>query len=91
MDDKTPVCMTARDLQAMLDKAAESGARKALHDIGLADDQAGTDVRDLRSLLSAWRVGKRTAFKVAVQNVTNMLFVLILIGVAVKLGIKFGG
>lgn len=91
MDDKTPVCMTALELQSMLDKAAESGARKALHDIGLADDQAGIDVRDLRSLLSAWRVGKRTAFKVAVQNVTNMLFVLILIGVAVKMGIKFGG
>ncbi|HCS22934.1 MAG TPA: hypothetical protein DIW20_04215 [Rhodospirillaceae bacterium] len=91
MKNDTPVTLTQGELQSMLDKAAESGARKALHDIGLADDQAGTDVRDLRSLLSAWRVGKRTAFKVAVQNITNLLFVMILLGVAVKLGIKFGG
>lgn len=91
MDENTPVVLTYGELQAALDKAAETGARKALHDIGLADDQAPIDLSELRSILGMWRLGKRTIFKTAIQNLTNLLFVLLLVGAAVKLGIKVGG
>lgn len=34
--------------------------RHALKEVGLADDDAGNDVRDLRSLITDWRAIKKT-------------------------------
>ena len=35
--------------------------KRALADVGLVDEDAASDIRDLRSLLSAVRIAKRTA------------------------------
>jgi hypothetical protein len=64
---------TNEDLEEMLSRAAKRGAREALQSIGLHDDQAIHDVRDLRSLLEAWRATKRTAWRKAVE-VSTMVF-----------------
>ena len=41
------------ELEAMLDRAAERGALRALHDVGLDGPSAAEEIRDLRSLLKA--------------------------------------
>ena len=55
--------ITAAELETLLKDAARAGAREALREVGLADDHAGADVRDLRGLLSAWRQVKKGALQ----------------------------
>ncbi len=44
----------------MLDKAAEEGARRALAAVGLHDEDAADDVRDIRKMMEDWRAMKRS-------------------------------
>lgn len=62
--------MTQAELDHLLDQAAERGARKALEQLGLHDEQAGADIRDLRSLIDSWRQARTTALKTFTQWVT---------------------
>ncbi|GGL58391.1 DUF6127 family protein [Wenxinia marina] len=50
------VCMPDAGFGAILTRAAEEGAKRALADVGLDGDEAALDIRDLRSLrtASAW-------------------------------------
>jgi len=57
-------------LEALLERAAKRGAREALESIGLHDEQAVHDVRDLRTLLEAWRATKRTVWRKVVEITT---------------------
>jgi len=52
--------MTADELDAIIEKAAERGARRALESVGLHDEHAGRDVHDLRTLIDGWRTTKKT-------------------------------
>lgn len=74
-----------------LEEAAEAGAKKALEAVGLDDKYAGEDTRDLRSLLRTWHTAKKTAFKTMVQNISNLLFIVLLLGMAAKFTGIFGG
>lgn len=69
-------------LEAMLARAADEGARRALERIGLHDEQAGGDVRDLRTLLGAWRDVQTTARQTVVRVLTAAMLGLIAGGVA---------
>lgn len=69
------------ELKEMLREAAEWGAKRALADIGLHDDEAGTDVKELRGLLETWRDAKKTAFKTTVSWLTKGFLILIIGGV----------
>ena len=60
--------ITDEELKTMLREAAEWGAKRALADIGLHDDDAGDDVKELRGLLESWRQAKNTAFKTAISS-----------------------
>ncbi len=53
--------MNDLELEAMIQRAAEAGAKKALRDVGLQDDDAVHDMREIRDLLDSWRSAKRTA------------------------------
>jgi hypothetical protein len=79
--------MTENNLQALLEKASETGARRALTRLGLADASAAKDMTELRELLSAWRDAKRSARKAAIGWIVRMGLALLLIGIAVKLGL----
>jgi len=72
-------------LQALATAAAREGARQALAAVGLEDEKAIDDVRDLRSLLKAWRETKKTAWRTTVGFTTKAILVLLLLGLAVKL------
>lgn len=76
-----PVVLTQAHLVALLEQAAEAGARKALGAVGLHDDKAARDVVDLRSLLDAFRSAKSTALNTIVRVGTVAL--LAFIGAAV--------
>ena len=76
--------MTDAELTAMVEKAAECGAKRALRSIGLQDETAMSDVRDLRSLLDAWRVTKRTVLTTLVKAVVVAFLAAIGAGVAIS-------
>ena len=79
--------MPEQNMQALLERASETGARRALAQLGLDDPSAAKDMTELRELLSAWRDAKRSARKAAIGWVVRMGLALLLIGLAVKLGL----
>jgi Family of unknown function (DUF6127) len=79
--------ITNEKLGELLAQASETGARRALTQLGLADERAPADMAELRELLSAWRDAKSSARKAAIGWVVRMGLALLLIGLAVKLGL----
>lgn len=86
MKDET-VHLTEAQIQVMLTKAAEAGAKKALQTIGLCDEDAHTDVTELRGLLDSWRDAKKTAWRSFVGLITKGLLLCLIAGVAYKAGV----
>ena len=65
--------MTKEEMAKLVEQSAELGARKALKSIGLSDDDALSDVSELRGLLDSWRSAKRTVGKTIVQALTTLI------------------
>jgi hypothetical protein len=84
------VRMPEEEFEELLALAAERGAKRALADVGLVDEQAADDVRDLRYLLGAVRMAKRTAWQTVVRLITTGLILALIAGVAIKFKL-FGG
>jgi Family of unknown function (DUF6127) len=80
------ITLSSPELELLLQKAAECGAKKALHDIGLHDEEAADDMRELRGILDTWRDTKRTAWKTFVGWFTKGLILVILAGIYMKSG-----
>ncbi len=72
-------------LRALVAQASEEGARRALRRVGLADGEAGRDIRELRTLLDAWRAARRTAGETLVRWLVTLLLCGVLAGIAIKL------
>jgi hypothetical protein len=84
------VVMPELEFEELLELAAERGAKRALADVGLVVEHAAADIRDLRSLLGAIRVAKRTAWQTVIRLLTTSLILALIGGVAIKLKL-FGG
>jgi hypothetical protein len=84
------VRMPEEAFEKMLELAAERGAKRALADVGLVDENAATDIHDLRDLLNAVRIAKRTAWQTVVRLITTGIILALIAGVAIKLKL-FGG
>jgi hypothetical protein len=84
------VRMPEEEFEELLELAAQRGAKKALADVGLVDEYAANDIRDLRSLLGAFRVAKHTAWSTVIRLITTGLILALMAGVAIKLKL-FGG
>ena len=82
------VNMTPEEFEAMLDRAAKKGARAALEELGLHDQNAEKDLEELRSLLSSWRDTKKAMWSTIVKVVTTaiLLFMIGAVGFYVKNG-----
>lgn len=80
--------MDGEELSKMLELAATLGAKKALSDIGLHDEKAGEDVKELRNLLDSWRKAKETAWKTTVDWLIKGFLGLLALGLYMKLGGK---
>lgn len=91
MSESQPVVLTLSEeaLDALIERAAKRGAKSALNDIGLGDENAVEDVRGLRSLLASYRTAKNTVWTTVVKTVTVAVMMALMAGVA--LYIKSGG
>ena len=79
------VRMPEDEFEAMLARAAEKGARKALADVGLEGPEAAVDIHDLRTLLASLRMARRTAWQTVIRLITTGLLLALIAGVALKL------
>jgi hypothetical protein len=72
-------------LRALIEEASEVGAARALRKLGLEDAAAGQDLREIRTLLEAWRSAKRTAWSALVKWMLGALLVLAAMEVATQI------
>ena len=84
------VDITHEQLEEMLQRAAEAGAKLALERVGLHDEDAGHDVQDLRELLRSWRSARKSIWDAAIRSLTTMIlaFLVASVAVSVKVSIK---
>ena len=78
--------MTDEELEKIIQHAAQEGAKQALKEIGLSDQDAYDDVKELRGLLDTWRVTKQTVG----QTVTKIFTTAILTALAVGIYLGWG-
>lgn len=81
------VRMPDTEFEALLARAAEQGAKRALADVGLDGREAALDIRDLRTLLASIRLVRRTAVQTTVHLITTGVILALLAGIALKLRI----
>jgi hypothetical protein len=72
MDQPTTgaICLAPDELRALLEDAAKRGADRTLARLGLEDQTAVEDLREVRDLLSAWRSARRVAWETMVRAAT---------------------
>jgi hypothetical protein len=75
------------EFETLLEQAACRGARKALIEVGLADEDAANDIRTLRDLAGSIKIMQRTFLQTLVRWVTVGLLALLVAGVASKGGL----
>ena len=73
MPDRDPVTLPQVALEAMLEDAAERGARKALASVGLGDEKAPEHIRGLRDLFDMYRTVRNGALKQIGQGLALVL------------------
>jgi len=83
--DQGFVRMPDAEFEAILTRAAEKGAKRALADVGLDGEDAALDVHGLRTLLDSIRFIRRTAVQTAVRMITTAIMLALLAGIAIKL------
>ena len=73
IERRKTVTMPQQDFEQMLERAAERGARHALHEVGLDGEDAAHDIRELRNLLDAFNEAKKTAGLTIIKMVVTGL------------------
>ena len=74
------VTLPREEFEALLECAAERGARHALANVGLDGPDAANDIRELRGLLDAFNEAKRTAGLTVVKMLVTGLVMTLLAG-----------
>ena len=82
--------LSLEDFEAMLERAAQRGARNALHGVGLDGADAAHDIRELRSLLDAFNEAKKTVGLTIIKMLVTGLVLALMTGSLIKLKL-FGG
>ena len=80
--------ISKHELEEMLERAAKAGAINALKSVGLGDEHAGDDIKDMRSWLNAFRMAKSTALKTSVSLITKLILLSIFAGFMYLVGVK---
>ena len=78
--------LTPEELEAMLDRAARRGACEALKSIGLHDENATGDIRELRNLLDTYRETRKGVWSTIVKFLTVAVLTFIATSVWMELG-----
>ena len=74
------------DETALLRQIIREEMKSVLKEIGLHDDDAGNDVRDLRSLITDWRGMKKVVWQTVAKAGTVFVLGLLMLGAWAKLG-----
>lgn len=77
--------------EVALRRIVREETRHALKDIGLHDDDAGADIRDLRSLITDWRETKRTIWTTVARWGTMLVLGMLTLGAWSKFNGDGGG
>jgi hypothetical protein len=64
------ICLSPEQLRTLLEDAGEQGAKRTLARLGLEDEKAVQDLREVRDVLSAWRSARRIALETIVRTLT---------------------
>ena len=72
--------------QQLLRTIVKEEMKSALKEIGLHDEDAGDDVRDLRSLITDWRGMKKTIMQTIARAGTVFVLGLLMLGAWAKIG-----
>lgn len=75
------------ELKALLVLAAKDGARQALAEVGLHDETAPDDMRELRNLIDSWRSAKKTIGSTIIKATTTAVLIFLAGAVAMKMGL----
>jgi 2-iminoacetate synthase ThiH len=80
------ISLTAEELEAMLDRAAKRGAREILDQLGLHDETAANDLREMRNLLDTWRDTRKSIWNTFVKISTIAIITFIAGAVWMQVG-----
>jgi hypothetical protein len=80
--------MTEQELELLLDRAAKRGAQEALKSIGLSDENAYHDMKEIRNLLDAWRATKQTVGHTIARVITTAILTALAAGIWMNWGDK---
>lgn len=78
--------MNEAELELLIQKAAKRGAEEALREVGLQDEDANYDIRELRELLDAWREARRAVTTTITRAITMGVLSLLAVGAYMKWG-----
>ena len=78
--------MDDKQLELIILAAAQEGAKQALKDIGLSDQDAYDDVKELRGLLDSWRATKATVGHTIARMATTALLTALAVGIYMSWG-----
>ena len=78
--------MSPEELEEMLNRAAQRGAKQALREVGLHDDDARKDIVEMRSLLEAWRDTRKGVWSTIVKLSTVAIITFIAASVWMSIG-----
>ena len=74
------------ELEEMLDRSAKRGAKLVLRELGLHDESAAIDIREIRSLLDTWRQTRQSIWNTFIKITTIAVFTFIGMAIWMKLG-----
>ncbi|MDO8839645.1 MAG: hypothetical protein Q7V31_12030 [Parvibaculum sp.] len=77
------ITITVDALRALTKDAAREGAKQAIRELGL-EDLTRADFRDVRDLLSGWRVTKNAVWTTLVRMVTATLLTAMIAGIGLQ-------
>ncbi|MDB4588492.1 DUF6127 family protein [bacterium] len=78
--------LTTEELEEMLDRSAKRGAKLVLRELGLQDETAAVDIREIRSLLETWRQTRQSIWNTFIKITTIAVFTFIAAAIWMKLG-----
>ena len=78
--------LSTDELEEMLDRAAKRGAKLVLRELGLHDETAAVDIREIRGLLDTWRHTRQSIWNTFVKITTIAVFTFIAAAIWMKLG-----
>jgi hypothetical protein len=80
------IILTSEELELILDRSAKRGAKLVLRELGLHDESAAEDIREVRNLLTTWRQTRLSIWNTFVKITTIAIFSFVAAAVWMKLG-----